>query len=131
MIEFNKEGFLNDALGAVGDVLVDNAKSNMDKVSFGRVYVIGGRPHIASKAGETANNLSGALKDTIRYEVQGEVLEFGAGNERVDYAKYLEKGTSKMQERPNYTKTLLQNEEKINQHIEDALIKNLKVKNVK
>lgn len=131
MIKFNKEGFLDEALSAIGDVLVDNAKSNMDKVSFGRVYVVGGKPHVASKAGETANSLSGGLRDTIRYEVEGEVLEFGAGNEKIDYAKYLEEGTSKMKQRPNYTKTLLENENTINDKIEKALMNNLKVKNVK
>ena len=119
-IVFDFDGFASKALGEIGEILVDNSKQSMDKVSHGRVYIVGGRVHIASKAGDTANNMTGALKKTIRFEIQGKVLEFGAGNSQVDYAKYLEMGTKKMEKRPNYTKTLLQNQNQI-----DAKVKKL------
>lgn len=113
-IVFDFDRFASKTLGEIGEILVDNSRKNMDKISHGRVYVVGGRVHIASKAGDTANNMTGALKKTIRFEIQGKVLEFGAGNSQVDYAKYLEMGTEKMAKRPNYTKTIVQNQDKIN-----------------
>jgi HK97 gp10 family phage protein len=127
MIKFDSSKFINQALKEIGDVLVDDAKENMNKISFGRTYVIGGRIHIASKAGESPNNLSGKLKDSIRYEIQKDVLEFGAGNERINYAKYLEKGTEHISQRPNYTKVILKNRKNIERKLEDAIIKSLKV----
>lgn len=121
MFRFDFDKFAKKALSEIGDVLVEQGQANMAKVSVGRVYIIGGKAHIASRAGDTANNLSGALSKTIRFEVQGKVLEFGAGNEKVNYAKHLELGTSKMDKRPNYTKSILQNEKKIDAVIKKAL----------
>ena len=98
----------------IGGILTRQAKGNMDKISHGRAYRVGGRIHIASKAGDTANNMSGALRNTIRFKVGGNILEFGAGNAQVNYAKFLEIGTGKMGKRPNYIKSIIQNEAKIN-----------------
>lgn len=125
-LDFDK--LANKSLKVIGDTLIRQAKLNMKKVSYGRVYRVGGRIHIASRAGDTANNMSGTLSRTIRYEKQGYILEFGAGNEKVNYAKYLENGTRKMGARPNYTKSILQNEKKINAEIEKILKKSIKVK---
>jgi HK97 gp10 family phage protein len=130
MFKFDFDNFAKNALSEIGDVLVDKAKSNMDKVSVGRVYIIGGKAHIASRAGESPNNLSGALNDTIRFEIDKNTLEFGAGNEKVDYAKYLEDGTSKMDKRPNYTKSILESKSKIDKVINDELDKNIRFENV-
>ena len=118
-IDFNK--FAEQTLGDIGDILVKEAQGNMDKVSHGKVYVVGGKAHIASKAGDTANNLSGELRKTIRHEAKGKILEFGAGNGKVNYAKYLELGTKKMGKRPNYTKTILENKKKIDAKIRKNL----------
>jgi len=101
----------------IGGILTRQAKGNMDKISHGRAYRVGGRIHIASKAGDTANNMSDALKDTIRFKIYGKVLEFGAGNEKINYAKFLEIGTSKMDKRPNYTKSIFQNKRKIDEKV--------------
>lgn len=121
MFRFDFDKFSNKALNTIGDVLVEQAQDNMEKVSVGRVYIVGGKRHIASKAGDTANNMSGALSKTIRFEISGKVLEFGAGNSKIKYAKYLELGTSKMDKRPNYTKSILQNKGKIDKIINVAL----------
>ena len=99
---------LHDSLSTIGKILVKRAKKNMIKISYGRRYIINGRVHIASKAGDTANNMSGALSRTIRYKTMGNIMEFGAGNKKINYAKFLELGTKKMDKRPNYHKTLLQ-----------------------
>ena len=90
MLKFDFDAFAKQTLSEIGDILVDEAKSNMDKISNGRVYIVGGKIHIASRAGDSPNNLSGNLKKTIRHEVENTTLEFGAGNETINYAKFLE-----------------------------------------
>lgn len=122
--EFDFDKFAKKSLDEIGGVLVESAKENMNKTSFGRTYVINGKSHIASKRGDTANNLSGDLKGTIRFVTSGNILEFGAGNESISYAKYLE--NPNVLNRPNYTKTLLENEARINKFIKDEILKNIK-----
>jgi hypothetical protein len=130
MIEFDFENFSKTVLAEIGDVLVEQAKENMNEVSNGRVYIIGGKTHIASKAGDSPNNLSGELNKTIRYEVDANTLEFGAGNENINYAKHLEKGTQKMDARPNYTKTILEKKSSIDRVVMKAVKNNIRFKNV-
>lgn len=130
MIEFDFENFSKTVLKEIGDVLVEQAKENMNEVSNGRVYIIGGKTHIASKAGDSPNNLSGELNKTIRYEVDANTLEFGAGNDSINYAKYLEKGTQKMDARPNYTKTILEKKSSIDRVVMKAVKNNIRFKNV-
>lgn len=116
-LRFNFDALARKTLAEIGGIVTHQAKKNMDKISFGRAYRIGGRIHIASKAGDTANNMSGKLRSTIRFKIDGKVLEFGAGNRRVNYAKFLEMGTSKMEKRPNYTKSITQNKAKIDSKV--------------
>lgn len=130
MFKFDFDKFSKSVLSEIGDVLVEQSKENMDEISNGRVYVIGGKTHIASKAGDSPNNLSGELKNTIRYDISGNILEFGAGNETINYAKYLEKGTQRIKVRPNYTKTIIQKSPKISEIIAKALKENIRFTNV-
>ena len=130
MFKFDFDKFSKSVLSEIGDILVEQSKENMDEISNGRVYVIGGKTHIASKAGDSPNNLSGELKNTIRYDIDGNILEFGAGNETVNYAKYLEKGTQRIKVRPNYTKTIIQKSPKISEIIAKALKENIRFTNV-
>lgn len=130
MFKFDFDKFSKSVLSEIGDVLVEQSKENMDEISNGRVYIIGGKAHIASKAGDSPNNLSGELKNTIRYDIDGNILEFGAGNEEVNYAKYLEKGTQRIKVRPNYTKTIIQKSPKISEIIAKALKENIRFTNV-
>lgn len=130
MFKFDFDKFSKSVLSEIGDVLVEQSKENMDEISNGRVYVIGGKTHIASRAGDSPNNLSGELKNTIRYDISGNILEFGAGNETVNYAKYLEKGTQRIKVRPNYTKTIIQKSPKISEIIAKALKENIRFTNV-
>lgn len=126
MLKIDMEQFTKEALQAIGGVLVDQAQTNMRNVSMGRVYIIGGKTHIASKAGDSPNNQSGALSKSIRFEIDGNILEFGAGDEKINYAKHLELGTSKMGVRPNYTKSILQNKTKIDLMIARSLSRNMR-----
>ncbi|MDY0193657.1 MAG: HK97 gp10 family phage protein [Aliarcobacter butzleri] len=130
MLKFDFDAFAKQTLNEIGDILVDEAKSNMDKISNGRVYIVGGKTHIASRAGDSPNNLSGNLKKTIRHEVENTTLEFGAGNETINYAKFLEDGTQKMDARPNYTKTILDKKFAIDKVVLKGIKDNIRFKNV-
>jgi hypothetical protein len=122
-IKFDFNHLAHRTLEDIGDVLVEQGKTNMDKVSFGRVYIIGGKPHIASKVGDSPNNLTGDLKSSIRYEIEGKIMEYGSGDGKINYAKYLEP------DRPNITKAITQNESKISASIEKLFIDSLRVAN--
>ena len=126
MIRIDFDTFAKEVLSEIGTILVKQGKANMNKTSFGRVYIIGGKRHIASKAGDTANNQSGALNETIHFEISGTILEFGAGDKKVNYAKFLELGTNRMDKRPNYTKSILQSKTKIDIAIAQSIAKNMR-----
>jgi hypothetical protein len=120
MFKLDFDTFANKALSKIGDVLVDQAQDNMQKVSMGKAYIIGGKVHIASKRGDTANNMSGALSKTIRFEIQGKILEFGAGNKKINYAKFIENPNGL--NRPNYTKSILQSKDEIDKIVQVELM---------
>ena len=58
-----------------------------------------------------------ALRGTIRYEKDGTDLIFGAGSSEVNYAKFLELGTEKMDPRPNYEKSIRQQQDNIDREV--------------
>lgn len=122
-IKFDFNNLAQKALKDIGDILVKQGRANMDKVSFGRVYIIGGKPHIASKVGDSPNNLTGDLRESIRYKIEGNVLEYGSGDDTINYAKYLEP------DRPNITKAITQNESKISKKISKLFVDSLRVDN--
>ncbi len=113
-MEYNRIEIFDILLKEIGKFLVKEARQNMDRISFGRIYKIKGRNHIASRPYDSPNNLSGQLRKTIRYEKKNfNSMEFGAGNKKIVYATFLELGTQKMKPRPNYTRSVLNNENKI------------------
>jgi len=122
-IQFDFDHLAQQALSDIGDTLVKQGRANMDKVSHGRVYVVGGKPHIASRVGDSPNNLSGDLKATIRYETRGRVLEYGSGDETVDYAKYLEGNMN----RPNVTKSIVQSEGAIKARVSKLFVDSIRM----
>lgn len=73
----------------------------MGKVSQGRVYIINGKPHTASLPGDYPNVLTGALRNSLFWDLQRGKLtaRFGVKG-GLEYARYLEYGTSKMAPRP-------------------------------
>lgn len=100
-----------DVLQEVGEILKKEGKDNMDRTSFGHKqysYKVK-RLRWVSKKGQSANNETGELVKTIRYKINGHTMEYGAGNARLDYAKYLE-GSMK---RPNITKAVDTGKQKI------------------
>jgi hypothetical protein len=81
----------------------------MAEISYGKTYVVDGKVRIASKRGDTANNQTYALTKSLRYEINGNTLAFGGGNEEVDYASDLEL----IKNRPNFVKSFHQKEDAI------------------
>lgn len=122
-IKFDFNNLAQKALKEIGDILVKQGRANMDKTSFGRVYIIGGKPHIASKVGDSPNNLTFDLRNSIRYKIEGNIMEYGSGDSTINYAKYLEP------KRPNITKAITQNESKISAKVEKLFTDSLKAAN--
>ena len=116
-LNFDFDRLANRTNNIIGERLVKQARKNMDQVSYGRSYIIGGRTHIASKSGDSPNNMTKALRGTIRYEKDGTDLIFGAGSSDVNYAKFLELGTEKMDPRPNYEKSIRQQQDNIDREV--------------
>ena len=111
------------ALSKVGYILVKQGRDNMQEISHGRVYIINGKRHIASKSGDTANNLSGDLTSSIRYDIRGRTMTFGAGDASINYAKHLEKKLN----RPNIIKSIHQNSDEISTIIAKLFKDSIKV----
>ena len=126
-LKFNFAELAGHTLNTIGTALVDQARSNMDQISYGRVYIIGGKRHIASKRGDSPNNLSRDLRGTIRFETQGRTMEFGAGDQKVDYAKHLENKAGL--DRPNIVKSVEQRRSEIEREVAQFFVKSLKVSN--
>jgi len=89
-----------------GKSLVKTASRQvLKKPKGGRTYLIRRgrvkRRHVASAPGESPANLSGSYRRSLGFKIKGsDSMEFGAGNSEVPYAKFLERGTSKMAPRP-------------------------------
>lgn len=117
--DFNN--LMQDIFTQVGDILVEQSKDNMDDYSHGRVVISHGRLHTVSVRGQSANNDTGDLVATIRYETPSATrLVFGAGNSDVDYAGYLE-DRNKLN-RPNYRKTVEQLEQEIDDIVSSSVL---------
>jgi len=125
-IHFDFDKLAKGSLDHIGTILVKQAKGNMNKTSYGKTYIIGGKVHIASRVGDSPNNLSGALNKSIRFEIHGRKMKFGAGNESIRYAKFLELGTRKMSKRPNYTKSIMQNKHEIDLELKRLFEKSIR-----
>lgn len=95
----------DDLLDIVLDDLVDTIRHSMEGAGGGRLYMRHGVPHQASAPGQppaieppgfspTAGQLFASISKEHTSRTSGRVYT------RVDYAKYLEYGTSKMKPRP-------------------------------
>lgn len=122
---------IRQGMFTAGDVLVKEAKEQiMHKPKSGRVYKIrrGKRrvKHRASAPFESPANLSGTLRKSIYYKIRSwHQLEFGSGKGDVEYAKYLEEGTSKMKPRPVLLNSLKEKEGELQSIFEKSLRSNL------
>ena len=105
----------------------------VDETKSGRIYTynINGRivRHISSAHLQSPANLTGKLLASIGYDITGSYsMVFGAGNfADVRYAKFLERGTVKMKQRPFLIRAINLNERNnyvtLNKKIEKELNK--------
>lgn len=111
-IQFNFNEFINKVNKDLGNELSKVAKKNIKRRSPGRVYLYRGRPYIASKPGDAPNIRSGDLYKSVGSVIEPNKVIIGEGNNKVNYASFLEGGTSRMDARPNL-KTLIENNQKL------------------
>lgn len=111
---------INKGWHNIGNTLVDFVKKDMRKPKHGKTYIIDGKRHTASAPDESPAILSGNLEKTVRYEIDGADLLFGAGDDRTDYAKFLELGTQKMEQRPFIRKAVEENFKEFEVEFEDT-----------
>lgn len=84
------------------------------------------RLHTASAPSETPAVITGKFRKSVDFKVRGNrELEFGANESAPDYAEFLEKGTSKMEARKPFKRTVLKNKEKIKSNIDTQIKKAL------
>ena len=90
---------LERALAGVAEGIATDIKTGMGTSPGGRVYKRGrGRHHTASSAGHPPNVDSGTLRASIRQARTGKLERTVFTG--VEYARYLEEGTSRMAARP-------------------------------
>jgi HK97 gp10 family phage protein len=114
---------VNQALAKGAMDMANYAKEKIQSQSTsGRIYKRGSITHTASVAGAFPNSDTGTLASSIFFDmnVRSRVARFGV-NDRLNYARFLEFGTSKMEARPflRPSYNALKNEYK--QSIEDAV----------
>ncbi len=120
----------------IGKDLVKDANSLiLQQPKHGKLYTVrrGGRRfrHRASAPGESPANLSGSLRSALDFNVVGgNRLEFGVQEKSqnrkgtpsgVIYGKFLELGTTKMDERPFLKPTIKKNYRNTQKHFETQL----------
>lgn len=84
----------------------------------GRIYIIRGRKHQASAAGEAPAKLTGRLAKSVGHDVRGKRLTVG---EREPYAGWLERGTSRMAARPHLLVTFERNQKAVTQELRQSV----------
>jgi HK97 gp10 family phage protein len=105
----------------IGVSLVRTAKDMMNKPKHGRTYIVNGKAHTAAADGEAPAVLSGSLQKSTRFEIKGNDLLFGAGDDKTNYAKFLELGTVKMGEKPFIMASVEDNFKDIEREFEDTM----------
>jgi len=124
----SKKG-IRQAFYFIGKDLNKSSRDSIkEKPKSGRLYRIrrGGRifNHRASAPGEAPANLTGALRRSINFTIQGSsFLQFGAS---AAYAGFLEDGTRKIEKRPFLIKSIKDNNRNIIEHFEKQIVKELK-----
>ena len=86
--------------------------------------------HTASAPGEAPANLSGGLRRSIGFKVQGSSqLEFGAGGQDLIYARPLELGNPKggLKKRPYLIPSIKENFRNMSLHLENNIKKGFKI----
>ena len=105
-----------------------DAKISMRGPKSGKFYKTYNKKkkHRASAPGEAPAVDTGRLRSSIKYSLvaSGKLAEVIIGSD-VEYAKYLEMGTSKMEPRPFLQPALEKNREQIKKEVADAISKEI------
>ena len=103
-------------INKAADILRNEMILSIEEISQGRVY--GG--HTASKPGDAPNTDTGRLVSSIQKKAISPT-EMEVGSYNLEYAKYLELGTSRMEARPFVQPAFDKHKENIKKVIEDNL----------
>ena len=95
----SREETLNQIIDSTLKVHAIAVKSIQQHQSSGRIYKRNGVDHSASLPGFPPNSDTGNLVRNIAFKIDAEKLEGEVGSD-IEYAKFLEFGTSKMEPRP-------------------------------
>lgn len=116
-----------------GKQLVADLNKDMKAPKSGRTYKVyrgvsgklkKPKLHVASAPSETPAIITGKFRKSVDFAVRGNrTLEFGANESAPEYAEFLEKGTSKMQAREPFKRTVLKLKDKIKSNIDIQLKK--------
>lgn len=116
-----------------GKQLVADLNKDMKAPKSGRAYKVyrgvsgklkKPKLHVASAPSETPAIITGKFRKSVDFAVRGNrTLEFGANESAPEYAEFLEKGTSKMQAREPFKRTVLKLKDKIKSNIDIQLKK--------
>lgn len=116
-----------------GKQLVADLNKDMKAPKSGRTYKVyrgvsgklkKPKLHVASAPSETPAIITGKFRKSVDFAVRGNrTLEFGANESAPEYAQFLEKGTSKMQAREPFKRTVLKLKDKIKSNIDIQLKK--------
>lgn len=121
-----------------GKQLVADLNKDMKAPKSGRAYKVyrgvsgklkKPKLHIASAPNETPAIITGKFRKSVDFAVRGNrTLEFGANQSAPEYAEFLENGTSKMEAREPFKRTVLKLKDKIKSNIDIQLKKALEGK---
>lgn len=100
-------------------IVTDLVRSLTTGARSGRVYIIRGKRHTASAAGEAPAKITGALAKSVRKDVSNKSLTVG---ETSAYAGYLENGTQYMGARPHLKPAVERNAEAVARLIGDNVV---------
>ena len=121
-----------------GKQLVADLNKDMKMPKSGRAYKVyrgvsgklkKPKLHIASASSETPAIITGKFRKSVDFAVRGNrTLEFGANESAPEYAEFLEKGTSKMEAREPFKRTVLKLKDKIKSNVDIQIKKVLEGK---
>lgn len=100
----------------------------LEKPKSGRTYLIRRgktrRKHVASAPGESPANRSGDYRRSVNFKLIGSTkLIFGAGDNEVNYAGFLESGTKNMEPRPGLGNAVKESQRNGSQYISNNIEK--------
>ncbi len=126
-IKFNFNSFKRQVSIRSGILLKTQAIRNINRKSKGRIYIRKNRKHVASRPYHSPNSMTGQLRKSIGFYYTNKALIFGGGNQKVNYAKFLELGTRQIEPRPLFHLSFFQVRLLIDKLINKTLSKSISI----